>query len=383
MLPALFILALFGASGFIVAGRSTTLGPTPNDRDVVDATSNLRAARQPASTLPPVTRPTEQTTATNTGGSDRQGDDFESMELDDSEDDSEEDDDSDDNEVEPSKSRLPQDRSTLLSSITTKATTDTHNWSQTSSSPATSTAFERCSPDCTSCNEDPQIVGLKMPRRGLRQRMWSPTKDEASKRFLHTPDNYDHNADRFLLSESRFAERLDIYGRRGGVSTGLARYLVNNRYDGTVHGLYGCTSVIVASQAGVWMSHFWEIPSFRTSREACGRPRRAPDIFNFNTDVLGEMQNGGPDIPALIPLTKPGAMFDAPMRPVWTFVTPRSPSGVVSSSEYKPEVERIIDVLNGLFPGAPGKIVNYVRRGDRYSQQNTASGKIFFQYDPL
>lgn len=43
-----------------------------------------------------------------------------------------------------------------------------------------------------------------------------------------------------------------------------------------VQGLVGCTSVIVVSRRGVWMSHIWESPTFTT---------QDPDIWNNDVEI--------------------------------------------------------------------------------------------------
>ena len=187
----------------------------------------------------------------------------------------------------------------------------------------------------------------------------------------------------FLLSEYAYAEWLNIDGINGGPSTGFARVLGDQRYDAAVHGLFGCTSVVILSQAGMWISHFWEIPSFRATPETWGKPRTAPDIANFNDQVINQMQNGGLDIPGLRQFTAAGGQFDAPQRPVWAIVTPRDSSGVAGSLKYEPEVNQIKSVLNTLFPAVPPIIIDYQPRPSPNDQMNTASGKILVQYDPF
>lgn len=222
-----------------------------------------------------------------------------------------------------------------------------------------------------------------MPRRGLSHRTLKTPGKSLNKRTLRTPADYGGNVMNFLLAEYSFAEWLDIHGTNGGPSTGFARGLGNRRYDAAVHGLFGCTSVLVVSQAGMWISHFWEIPSFRATQENWRQSRTAPDIVNFNDQVINQMQNGGPDIPGLRQFAVAGGEFDTPQRPVWAIVTPRDFSGVAGSWRYEPEVNQIKSVLNTLFPAAPPIIIDYQPRPSLNDQTNTASGKILFQYDPF
>ena len=222
-----------------------------------------------------------------------------------------------------------------------------------------------------------------MPRRALSHRTLKPPRKSLNKRTLRTPADYGGDVVEFLLSEYRVANWLNIDGTNGGPSTGLARGLGNRRFDAAVHGLFGCTSVVVVSQAGMWISHFWEIPSFRATEENWRKPRTAPDIANFNDHVINQMQNGGPDIPGLRQFTAAGGEFDAPQRPVWAIVTPRDFSEIAGSWRYEPEVNEIKSVLNTLFPAAPPIIIDYLPRPSPVDQENTASGKILFQYDPI
>ena len=201
-----------------------------------------------------------------------------------------------------------------------------------------------------------------------------------SKRTLRTPADYGGDTTAFLLSEYAFAEWLDIHA---GLSTGWGRSLINQRYDAAVHGLYGCTSIVVISRTAVWISHFWEVPSFRATSANWGQPRVQADIDNFNDQVIEQMQNGGPNIAGLTQFTAPGGQFHSLQNPVWAIVTPRANDGVASTYRYDPEVTAIRGVLGSLFPGAPPVVVDYVANSDPIAQASTATGKILVQYDPF
>lgn len=205
-----------------------------------------------------------------------------------------------------------------------------------------------------------------------------------SKRTLRTPADYNGDVTRFLLSEYAFAEWLVIGDEQNPKgSTGWGRSLIDKRYDAAVHGLYGCTSVVVVSQSAMWVSHFWEIPSFRAREENWLQPRVQEDIDNFNDQVIGQMQNGGPDIVGLTQFTAPGGQFHSLQKPVWAIVTPRANDGVASTYRYDPEVDEIKGVLGNLFPDAPPVVVDYVPNSNPIDQMTTATGKILFQYDPI
>lgn len=238
-----------------------------------------------------------------------------------------------------------------------------------------------CSSSCSACIAPP--IKAKKIRRDLNEGTTDRSKNNLKKRTLRTPADYGGNTMQFLLSEYSFAEWLQISpANPDSRSTALARTLSNQRYDAAVHGLYGCTSVVVVSQQAVWISHFWEIPSFRASESTWGQPATDADTANFQRDVINAMQNGAPDMLGLTQFTAPGGQFDSPQRPVWAIVTPRANSGVAGNLRYDPEVTQIRGVLSTLFPSSPPVIIDYVPRSDQNSQTNTASGKILFQFDP-
>ena len=138
--------------------------------------------------------------------------------------------------------------------------------------------------------------------------------------------------------------------------------------------------MVVISQQAVWISHFWEIPSFQST---WGKPATSADTANFQRDVINAMQHSAPDMLGLTQFTAPGGQFNSPQRPVWAIVTPRANSGVAGDYRYDPQVTEIQRVLSTLFPSSPPVIIDYVPRSDQNSQSNTASGKILFQYDPF
>ncbi|KAL9130925.1 MAG: hypothetical protein Q9217_001028, partial [Psora testacea] len=290
--------------------------------------------------------------------------------------------DPDDDDHDDDNSTSQQSQDTSEPSTATSTPSSVTSASSSISSSASSTASgQPCSPSCAACNAPP--TKLKMPRRSLSERTLNAPGKSLSKRTLKTPADYGGNTMQFLLSEYAFAEWLNIQGSNGGASTGFARQLVNRRYDAAVHGLYGCTSVVVVSQSGMWISHFWEVPSFRSSQQTWGGPRTAADIANFNDHVINQMQNGGPDIPGLRQFTGPGGRFDTIQRPIWAIVTPRGNSGVAGTYRYGEEVNKIKDVLHNLFPSSPEVVIDYQPRSDENSQTYSASGKILFQFDPF
>ena len=56
-----------------------------------------------------------------------------------------------------------------------------------------------------------------------------------------------------------------------------------------VAGLFGCTSVVIISEMGVWFSHHYEAPSF------------LGDDAQFKNQVLDTIKDGDPDDPTTMP----------------------------------------------------------------------------------
>ena len=252
---------------------------------------------------------------------------------------------------------------------------------------------------------------LKMPRRGLSELSFKPgikdlikrklpfkqtlgtifnvpLKNSLDKRTLPTPADFNGDVVAFLIQEYAMTEWLVIHAPMdASASTGLAYFLAGRRWTWGVRGMYGCTSVLVSSKAGVWMSHFWEIGGFRAKRENWLQPRKQEDIDAFNSVFLGPMEDGGPFIPGLAQYIVEGAAFHGSQEPNYAIFTQREANEnnafVPGTLRYQSEIDAIQGVLRRLFPGAEGSIVDYEPREDEISQGDTSpSGKLILQYDP-
>ncbi|CAG8973969.1 hypothetical protein HYALB_00010089 [Hymenoscyphus albidus] len=120
----------------------------------------------------------------------------------------------------------------------------------------------------------------------------------------------------------------------------LERELGNERVNLGITNLYGCTVVLVTSQKGVWLSQFWQYPSF-VGDEA---------HYRFEYEVLNTLDAGcafdqakkgyGSGIRCQ---TGPGGLFADPIDPEVVVITPRlrilsAPEG---DTEYPVEIEQI------------------------------------------
>jgi hypothetical protein len=185
---------------------------------------------------------------------------------------------------------------------------------------------------------------------------------------------------------------------RGGASSAVSRVFRDKRVKLGVVNLYGCTSVMVISNKGIWASHFWEIPSFRLMLP--GQPPRVGphDPVRFKEDVIDTFDNGcafdgsrGEGIACHV--RNSFSMFDDQFKPQIVVITPR-----LKMSEAKPgilhygdEVQQIVNKVQSLIPNSPPPlIVDYVSieeddlvedagnpRNFRFTE-----GKALFQYDP-
>lgn len=173
-------------------------------------------------------------------------------------------------------------------------------------------------------------------------------------------------------------------------SSALAFGLGTNRFDVAVQGMFGCTSLIIISTAGVWMSHFWADPSF----EVNGVINQA----NFQAHILNRLGpgDGTNQFPGLTQYLN--NEFAADTKPVAIIMTPRfrvNPQpGVL---QFQNQITQLSDQVQTIFGGTRGStgqftggtlngvplIVDYTPKADQYSQQWTSSGKALFQYDPV
>lgn len=175
-------------------------------------------------------------------------------------------------------SSIVSDCSVLCSTATSATTQDCSTTCYSTATKCSATGDEYCFhsglwstllPSFTACVGHP--IKAKKTRRDLSEGTTDKSKNHLNKQTLTTPADYGGNTMQFLLFEYLWAEWLDInLANPNSRSTALARPLSNQRYDAAVHELYGCTSVVVVSQQAVWISHFWEIPSFRASGDTWG-----------------------------------------------------------------------------------------------------------------
>ena len=164
----------------------------------------------------------------------------------------------------------------------------------------------------------------------------------------------------------------------GLLSSAMTRKFEKSQRRLYVDGLYGCTSVVIISEMGVWFSHHWEGNHFDR------------DDATFEKGVLEAIQYGDPTsfvaMPGAFSLARGDEILN-PKHNVQIFITtPKDPTTGIE--KYKSRVDRIVDLLTGA--GKPWAGITVVRRGylkprkdtedERYFERR-ANGKVLIEYD--
>jgi len=143
-----------------------------------------------------------------------------------------------------------------------------------------------------------------------------------------------------------------------------------------VQELYGCTSVVVVSEGGVYQSHHWESPGF--ANEANMRARVI--------DPLWDQERGVTENPALSPLTQARQRFDGTNSPSVFIITPYD--RIQTNSWMYGDLIKILERnLARMLPrGTPIRRVGYhplPGGGNDPNHLYTARGKVSIQYAPV
>lgn len=156
------------------------------------------------------------------------------------------------------------------------------------------------------------------------------------------------------------------------------------RTDAVVFGLYGCTAVLITSQKGMWMGHFYESPSFSSGQAV------------FQKDVLDAMRTGDQIVDGDGNRVMPGineemgtnGIFSPETTTTAVILTVQDPA--TGQPLYKGFVDQIAAELPKFLPnykaggdhGIP-TIATYIRRNpSNANDERLADGKALFQYDP-
>ncbi len=301
----------------------------------------------------------------------------------------------------------------MASSQTSLASTGT----QSTVSSQTSGGFECAQTGCAVCvdNDPPssyQSPTSKLKRSRLIERETTPfdgnlsppaknpdilpharsyAKDLA-KRKLPEPGDAPWNGDQdsYLWTQYLSATWVPLRQDPNFPSSALAFGLAATPFSAAVQGLYGCTSLMIISTQGVWMSHLWENPSFQVG----GVVNQA----NFQAQILDRLGpgDGTAEFPGLNQYLN--TEFAADTKPVAIILTPRNranpqPNVLMFQNQITQLSEKVQTLFGGTrtssgqFTGGTLNgiplIVDYTPKSDDFSQTWTSSGKALFQYDPV
>lgn len=174
-----------------------------------------------------------------------------------------------------------------------------------------STTYTRTAP-LTTASES--VVLCAQAKLSAETNTTVPATATLVKRTLPLPTN--NTLTQFILDEVRLAREEGYVveprpGDTGGASSAIVVPLTNERFNAAVEGLQGCTSVIIVSQRGVYLSRFWEVPSFASQSD-------------FDRDVLGTIWDGdGTEwMPGLREHIAPGELFHYDTNPYVIIYTP-------------------------------------------------------------
>ncbi|KAL9090462.1 MAG: hypothetical protein Q9165_005223 [Trypethelium subeluteriae] len=218
------------------------------------------------------------------------------------------------------------------------------------------------------------------------------TNSQLKRRYL-VDNPTDRGAYVAMLSSLVTREQQWIQVIRGGVGTTTRAIHYDTFMNGYatasgVKGMYGCTSVIIASNAGAFISHIWEIPAFQNLLYL---PTSNHDFRELTFNVL---KNGNPRDPTGLSvgfssLTGPGGMLHARMRPVIFIITPirteseRNFLGVDTELRFAQQCNILARLLAwNIRSREPPRIIGY-RRTDqnRSNDDHLKHGKAIVEVD--
>lgn len=178
-----------------------------------------------------------------------------------------------------------------------------------------------------------------------------------------------------LLVESFDGVKIELEHRHSGkLSSAVTSSWLTTPEKLYVTGLFGCTSVVIISEAGVWFSHFWESPSFEG------------DDAQFESQVIDAIKSGdGPKMPSPFPLAADGQILN-PANNVEIYIsTPKDPN--TGQFLYSDRVALIESTLTGdgaPWKGVPVTIRGYLKPIDERQEQAfmlRANSKVLIEYD--
>ncbi|KAK5788404.1 hypothetical protein VI817_009362 [Penicillium citrinum] len=305
----------------------------------------------------------------------------------------------------PETSTTSKDSTTTPTSDATATTSEsTTSTETTSTSTSTSTAEPSpyCSPKCDACSND-DVVPAALKNYVSNSKRSSSTwfgkvrkyGENLVKRVLDTPSHAD-DLQWFTNAISQSTNLHHGTSALGGESSALMAELTNQPASWSVVNLYGCTSLILISKYGVYMSHYWQVPTFENQITKIDANGQEYDTYEYNSDlfrndVLDTMANG-------LPMTNTMTFVDKITVDLFTREDAETeaiiftPQGFNSPAvRYPNQVGLIEDKVKELIPGTPVHRYAYWNAGmpdQRIPDESLVQdmswtfGKVIVQYDP-
>ncbi|KAF2238245.1 hypothetical protein EV356DRAFT_563975 [Viridothelium virens] len=175
-------------------------------------------------------------------------------------------------------------------------------------------------------------------RNNLQKRYLDPVPD--TREYVHILSSIISHEEQWLLPSSR------LHGVHGTTTTSFQYPLDEFSTLLGVKGLYGCTSVIVASNTGVFISHIWESPTFKNKGDLSQSDEEVFWRTGYNI-----LRDGNPtDRERSIGFTSlmgPGGILNTTQRPVVFIITPfasqiqRQYLGITTRLRYELRVNKL------------------------------------------
>lgn len=271
--------------------------------------------------------------------------------------------------------------------------------SSSASSSAVASRNTLCAAKCSSCGNLPSLTSPS-------KRYLQGGKARKSKRVLDGPQNapWRGNTNEFMSFQwkNKDIKILDLGSTddddEAPPSTSEFLPLEDSQVNFGVTGLCGCTSLVVASTQGVWISHFWEDPSFDDSDDhPYITEEQQQEIFKREVlDVLGP-GDGTPEFEGLSQYIGQGKPFGPNTYVQAVVITPgeKQQNNMPDNVMYANMVQDIVITVTRLFggdfpnddPGTMGTavdVIDYLPQRDLEDvKEFTPFGKALFQYDPV
>lgn len=245
-----------------------------------------------------------------------------------------------------------------------KPTSQASQISTTSSSSSSSSLSSRsqliCSAGCTACVAGKrQALPTEIPKRA--------TYSLFDKRNIQKGDTVEETYELVKTDGNTVQVPHDVNGA-SGISSSRFIEFDDKDHNVFVEALVGCTSVVVVSRQGAWMSHLWENPGFMLINGI-------PD--QFQTLTLGYIRA------QLTPLKLKFSETDTTKIYIMTPTMQDNNlerRGADSAKgnypeEYSDRVNDITTLLGTLFPGVPVQKFVYARQNNEVELKNGAFGK--------